>query len=306
MRPVDGFEEIAEAANRLGDAEDQEAGAIQSEMEDGEQPFLKRRRHVDQHIAAGHQVDARERWVDGEILSGEDAQVAHALLDPVVPVLLDEEPAQPLRADLVLNTFRVDASARPLEGGRVAQVGCEDLDAALGPDAVQVFEQRDGDRIRLLPGRATGRPRTDGPVVVGRGDERRQHMLLERLEHRRLTEETRDVDEDVAVERIGLAPVTGHQFRILAGRADAVQQHAPRRAPLDGRVPVVAEVHAGTGPQRGDDLLELGVLVDGLEYGVGGDSDEGVTGQLGQLGADRRRGHDQVDRAAGDGATRHA
>ncbi len=302
-RRVHGFEQVAETADRFGDAEHQEAGAIQGEVEDREQPFLERRRHVDHDVAAGHQVDARERRIDRQVLAREDAQVADALLDAVVAVLLDEELAEALGADLGLDALGIDAGAGPIERARVAQVGGEDLDLALRSDALQVFEQGDGDRIGFLARGATRRPGADRLVVGGCGHERRQHVLLERIEHLRLPEEAGDVDEHVAIQRLGLGLVARHQLRILAGRTDAVQQHAPRRAPLDGGVAVVAEVHARTRAQRGDDLLELGVLVDEVERD--GSSDIGVLGELRQLGPDLGRGQHQVDGATGHGAPRH-
>ena len=155
------FEQVAEGADRLGLPEDQEPAGVQREMEHRQEPFLQHRRHVDQHVPAGDEVDARERRVDGDVLPGEHAQVAHRLLDPVAALLAHEEPAQPLGRDLGLDAFRIDAGARLLERRRVAEIGGEDLQRVLGVGGVEVLEQDHRQRVGLLARRAARDPDAD-------------------------------------------------------------------------------------------------------------------------------------------------
>jgi hypothetical protein len=73
------------------------AGRVERVVEEREELSLQRRLEIDEQIAAGEQVEARERRVRGDVLPREDAQVAHRLRDLEVPVHADEEPAAALR-----------------------------------------------------------------------------------------------------------------------------------------------------------------------------------------------------------------
>lgn len=69
-------------------------------MKERDQPLLQQRVHVDQHVAAHHQVQPRERRILGEVLPREHAQIANHLADAVVAVALREETAQPPGPDV--------------------------------------------------------------------------------------------------------------------------------------------------------------------------------------------------------------
>ena len=45
-----------------------------------EDPTLERLAEVDEYVPAGHEVELRERWVPGEIVPDEDAQLPDVLL----------------------------------------------------------------------------------------------------------------------------------------------------------------------------------------------------------------------------------
>ena len=71
-------------------AEEQLAFGPQREMEDVERPDLRVARQVDQQVAAGHQVEARERRILQQVVHREQHRLAHLAADPVAEVLLDE------------------------------------------------------------------------------------------------------------------------------------------------------------------------------------------------------------------------
>ena len=69
-----------------------------------------------------------KRRIGGHVLPREDAGVAERLVDPVDVVLPLEEAPQPRGRHLSLDRFRIDAGARLVQRGLIAQVGGEDLD----------------------------------------------------------------------------------------------------------------------------------------------------------------------------------
>ena len=185
VRAIRELEQVVERADRFGQAQDEEPARIQGEVEHRQQPFLQRRRHVDQHVAARHQIDARERRIDRDVLPREDAEVAHALLNPVVPILLDEEPSQPLGTDFRLDALRIEAGARLVEEAGIAEVGREDLNRSLRLGRVEELQQGHRDRVRLLAGRAARHPDADRRSVGLAVDDRGEDLALEILEHLR-------------------------------------------------------------------------------------------------------------------------
>src|SRR5207302_1682698 len=106
----------------------------------------------DEEVAAADQVEARVGRVAGQVVPGEDAQLADALADVVVPFDPEEEAAQPFRRDVDLDVVHVDARAGLVQGGLV-EVGGQDLDGERFGTAAQELEQGDGQRVDLLAGR---------------------------------------------------------------------------------------------------------------------------------------------------------
>ena len=110
----------------------------------------------------------------------------------------------------------IEPGARLVEGRRIAEIGGEDLNRPRGLGRVEKLEQRHGDRVGLLARRAARHPDADRRAVRLAADDRREDLALEILEHLRVAEEARDVDQDVAVERVGLAAVALEELRVLA------------------------------------------------------------------------------------------
>src|SRR6185295_9132852 len=89
----------------------------------------------------------------------------------------------------------------------LADVRSEDLDRALLSAFSQELEQRDGERVGLLAGRAARDPdpqRIGGRLVL---DELRENVRLELVEELRITEKRRDVNEHVFEQGLGLARI---------------------------------------------------------------------------------------------------
>ena len=211
---VDGVEQLRRA-HRLRRAQDQEAARPQGIVEGGQQALLVRGFQVDEDVAAGDEVEPREWGIADEVVLGEDAQVAHRLVDLVVAVQLDEEPGQPLGGDVGDDVLQVHAGAGLLD--RLArQVGAEDEDGGRGPGSADRLQQADGDRVGLLARRAAGDPdphrRIGRPVLEDPGGE----LVRERVEGRRVAEERRHVDEQVLVQPLDLAGILVQPPYVLA------------------------------------------------------------------------------------------
>src|SRR5262249_8066930 len=120
-------EQVGERANRLGGAQQQEAARIQPVVQHGQHALLQGHVEIDQDVPATDQVEPGEGRIDGQVVPGEDAQIAHRLADLVVAIDLGEEAAQPVGGDVQLDVVHVDAGAGLFQGGLV-DVGGQDLD----------------------------------------------------------------------------------------------------------------------------------------------------------------------------------
>lgn len=310
VRAVHEVEEIAVLSHGFRRAEHEEPRRLERVMEDREDALLERRRQVDQHVPAGDQVEVRERRVGGEVLPREDAHVPDVLVDPVEMVLLPEEPPQPLGADLALDALGVDPRPGLVQGGRVADVGGEDLDRQPQRAVVQVLEQGHGQRVRLLAGRAPRHPDPDRGERRPVFDQHREDLALERLEHLRVPEEAGHVDEEVVIQRLDLGPVALQPADVLVEGRLRVERHAAHDPPAHGRVPVLREIDAGDGPDDSEDpavpvLRGVDLGLDLGRRGLAG-GEVGMRADLGEPLRDVRRAQDEVHATAVDRADRHA
>src|SRR5215472_10681205 len=96
-------------------------------MKQGEDAFLKRRREIDQDVAAADEIDLREWRIARDILFGEDAQIANRTADSISSFLLREEPTQAIGRHIRRDAVEVHAGAR-LQDRRLVDVGCIQLD----------------------------------------------------------------------------------------------------------------------------------------------------------------------------------
>ena len=187
-------------------AEQQHAAGQQRIVEGGDDGRLQLGVHVDQQVAAGHQVHAGERRVSHQAVRREGAEVAHLLGDDVAVLVAGEEAAPAFRRQAVQQRGGI----APGPGGadrRLVDVGGEDLHLGRVAQPVHVLAQQDGERVRLLAGGAAGHP--DADVVPGAlALEQPGHDdLLHRLERLGVAEERGDADQQVAEQQHRLLAV---------------------------------------------------------------------------------------------------
>ena len=95
-RLVDAHEQVVRAFRRFRRAEEQIAARPQREMERLDQPLLDRPIQVDQQVAAGDEVEVRERRILDDVVLREEHHLAQLAADAVAGRLADEEPLQAL------------------------------------------------------------------------------------------------------------------------------------------------------------------------------------------------------------------
>ena len=120
-------------------------------------------------------------------------------------ILLHEEPPQTLGTDFRLDALRIQAGTRLVEESGIAEIAYRKSESTDSCLAVS----RNSSRLIAIeyaswpveqPGTQT---RIGWPVGLA-VDDRGEDLTLEILEHLRIAEEAGHVDEDVAVQRLGL------------------------------------------------------------------------------------------------------
>ena len=147
MLLADRLEAIGNAADRFGGAQKEHAALAQREMEKGQDLALRLRAQVDEQIAAGDEVEAGERRVGQQALTGEHHRLTQFAHDLIAVVLFGEEASEPRRRHVGLDQFRIDAIAGERHAVRV-DVGGEHLQldiAFCGRDLLEK-EHRDANR----------------------------------------------------------------------------------------------------------------------------------------------------------------
>ncbi len=206
---VDRLELVEQAAGALARSQKQVAAGLQREMEQREDGLLRVRLEVDQQVAAGDQIELRERRVANQVVRREDDALADVLRD-VIAVRLEREVAlEALRADAGQLLLAVDAGAGDFER-RLVHVGRENLDVRILPARHHLFVQQDGDRVGLLAGGAARHPDPDlivAGIAPGPLDDLGDDFLLEDLERLVVAKESGDADQQIFVQRVELARV---------------------------------------------------------------------------------------------------
>src|SRR5580765_3345549 len=99
-------------------------------MTEGSDYFsLQRRGEIDQKIPATDQIHAGKRRIIGDIVPGEDAQIANAARYLISGIRAHEELPETLRRDVEHRALVVDSLARQTDGS-LAHVGSEHLNGA--------------------------------------------------------------------------------------------------------------------------------------------------------------------------------
>src|SRR5206468_13106426 len=119
---------------------------------------------IDEQIAARDQVHLREGGITQKILPGEDDHLAEELGDAIIAILLDEEPAQPLRRKVMHDALGIKTGA-PLIEHRLVDVRGKKLKLARLASLLGEFQERHGNGISFLAGGATQYPDAYGFVA---------------------------------------------------------------------------------------------------------------------------------------------
>ena len=125
---------MAEAADALGRAQDQQAAGVQGVVHQRQELLLRLDIDVDQEVPAAEDVQLRKRRIDEDVLRRKDHQVADLFLDPVALAFADEKSRQPLGGH-VRGDARGERALAGLLDGVMVDVGGKDLDRRSVPGA---------------------------------------------------------------------------------------------------------------------------------------------------------------------------
>ena len=127
-------EQVAEAADALGRAQDQQTAGVQGVVHQRQELLLRLDIEVDQQVPATEDVQLRKRRIDEDVLRRKDHQVADFFLDPVALALADKKPRQPLRRH-VRGDARGKRAPAGLLDGVLVDVGGKDWIGRAVPEA---------------------------------------------------------------------------------------------------------------------------------------------------------------------------
>ena len=126
---------------------------------------MQRRIQVDQEIAAGQEVQFRERGIREDVVRCKDHHIPNFFGDTIAMILFEKEPRQTIGPDVGGNPFRIEAHTGGLNGLRV-QIRRKYLDLAPFRRALEAFVEEDAQRIGFLTARTARDPHAD--VLVHR------------------------------------------------------------------------------------------------------------------------------------------
>ena len=248
----------------LGRTEQQYAAVAQGEVERLDHPRLGIRAQVDQHVAAGHHVEAGKRRIGQHVLHREHDRGTQVRRRPPIAILANEKPRQPLRRDSIES--RRSVSAVPRRGDRLGfHVGGEHLQLDRPPCPLDFLQEQDGERVALLPRAAAGHPDAQWFTRAVALHQVWDGGARQCFEHRRVAEEAGDVDQQVSRQCIQLGAV-GLQHGMVAGHVvgpDARKRHAPADAAAQGAGLVEREGVPGLGLQEVEDVRHAAGILGG-------------------------------------------
>lgn len=96
----------------LGAADEKQPAGAQGEMENIERLALRFAGQVNEQVAAGDEIAARERGVLEQIVRGKKNLLPNSLAHPVMTVIAHEKFAQPLRRDVRFDCRKVKSFSR--------------------------------------------------------------------------------------------------------------------------------------------------------------------------------------------------
>src|SRR6202453_5031378 len=224
-------------------------------MKHGKDFGLRFGQEIDQEVSAGNEVKPCERRIGQNILHREDDTRTQLGRDPVGAILQGEETSQAFWRAFAFDRLRISpvASARDSLGIDIAG---ENLQFDLAVRFVDLLAQQHGEGIGLLTGTATGYPDSQRPIQRMVAYEVRYDFLREKTEDRRITEETRHVDQHIPGELVEFDRIPTEQFEISFGGLSRRHRHPALDAPPECFVLVEREVVSGLLAQQVDYLWQ--------------------------------------------------
>ena len=303
---VHRLEQLRASGDALGGTEEQKAAGSKRVVEQRNELLLQLGAEVDEDVAAGDEVELRERRIADQAVLGEDAHLAQ-LLDRLVGLPLSREEArEPLGRHVLGDVRGVAAMARLSEHLRV-EVGREDLHEALRLQSLEVLAQQDGDGVGLLARGAAGDPDADRRVGGLALHDAGKDLLGQGLERVGVAEELGHADQEILEQTFRLRGVLLQELQVVLDRVQVRDLQPAPNAPQQGPLFVAAEVVPGALVDQRADRAEVGgeLLVE--FHGSMRTSELGkVLRVLGQLGGHLLDRDNVVDQPGADGALGHA
>ena len=159
---VDGANRSRLSRNALGRPQEQVAAGLQSVVEHRQHVVLQLGVEVDEQIAAGHEVHARERRIADDAVRGEDAQVANLLGQHVGRRLPARKKRFSRSSETMLAASHADSGRCARRPAPAHRCRSQTPAPSAATSASHVLAQQDRDRIGLLAGRASGHPHAHG------------------------------------------------------------------------------------------------------------------------------------------------
>jgi len=258
---VQGCEEIGEGADALRTSQKENPFRIQAVVKERQQFFLQIRRQIDQQIAADEDIQLGKGGLHDDVLRGKGHHLPDLLADPVAVIFLYKKTFQSLGRHISRDVERID----PLAGfvDRIlVQVGGIDLqfEVCRGLNLFQRLLEGNGQRIRLLPGRAACRPGPQYPAVRSLRQQRGENRFPDLFPCLRVAEKAGHADQQFLEEEHHLLGIFLQIADVSSNPVDLVDGHAPLYPAVDRILLVQGEILTGLGPQQDEDFLQ-GALV---------------------------------------------
>ena len=304
---VDRAKQIAILADAFGRAQKQVAVGAQRVVEHRQDLALQIGAEIDQQIAAGHHVHAREGRIADDVMRRKDAHFAHLLGHDISGAVALEKARQPLCRDIREKLFGIPPKPRHGQG-RLVYIGREDLDLVGQPFALHVFAQQYGKRIDLFAGGAGRHPQTQLALVAPVLEQGRNHRLFKCFERFGIAEEIGHADQKIAEHGRHFSLVAPQEGAITVEIGGLPDLHPAGDAAKERLALVACKIMPGMFQQNvRDDLLHFGGVGLALFVDVQNHRLEraAAIADLGKLGGHILGGQGEIHEPRGNGALRH-
>src|SRR5208283_4632532 len=235
------LEKVGALADGFRGAQKQDPALIQRTMEQRKDLFLFFWLQIDQQIAAGYEIQARERRIGQQILNRKDYRISQVTAHAVAMVLVRKEARKPLRRDLVLDQLWIDGIA-PVGHGLRAHVGREYLKLRVLFRRSEFLYEEHSQGIGLLTRAATRNPDADRPIHLMFPHQVGNDRLRQRLESGRIAKEAGHMDQQVLRQQLEFRAILAQSLEVVVNRPDPCKGHpAPDAAQQCGFL-VVGEI----------------------------------------------------------------